>query len=653
MKIFAQNPFVEITQVLKKKHPTANTNIKNTFSRKNKILLITLVIFSLFIGLFIALGFYTYSVAKTIQFSATQLETTVRASADQFKAQNLPGTKAEMDKITAQINTIEQQLNKLSFLKLLPFGANYFQDAQSLISVARAGEQTAQMAITAIEPYSDVLGLNGEKKEAGNVNAENRIKLILDTLEKTLPEIDSIGSKLTGMQQDLADIDPNDYPQQINGIAVRSQIIKIQELINTASLALGEFKPVIEQIPNVAGAAGERKKYLILFQNDNELRPTGGFLTAYSIIYIEDGKVTPDYSDDIYELDKKYRSRLPIPKELGRYLTTEKYWNLRDMNISPDFKTSMDQFFTEYQKIGAKDIDGIISVDTEVLTKILEIIGPISVPGYGTFSAEISPKYDCPQVVYALSEIITRPTPYLREDRKGILGPLMRELLTKVYDAPSEKNPQLFQAGVDLMLGKHIQFYFVDQAAQQAAEKINLAGRLAPPNNNKSTDYFALVNANLGGAKSNLYITYDIKQTVTNQNNGILNKSVEITYKNNHKADNCNLEAGLLCLNSTLRDWTRIYVPKGAILTDSSGFIDTPQTYEEAGFTVFDGFFTLEPDSVAKLKLSYTIPYTDADTYRLSVWKQSGITQFPLILDVNGNQTQYQIIKDTQIEDNF
>src|SRR5262249_15740330 len=157
------------------------------------------------------------------------------------------------------------------------------------------------------------------------------------------------------------------------------------------------------------------------FQNDNELRPTGGFLTAYATIFVEDGKVTPEKSDDIYELDKKYPKKGPIPEALGRYLTTETKWNLRDMNISPDFKKLMDQFYSQYKTIKTEpqDIDGIIAIDTHVLVDLMKILGPVEVPGYGTFTAENDKRCDCPQIIYELSNIITRPTPYLRTDRKG------------------------------------------------------------------------------------------------------------------------------------------------------------------------------------------------------------------------------------------
>ncbi len=640
-----------------KRLPKTSKTLTNSFntnlSPKKKMLLGVLIVVGLILGIGGGVGFYTYRVAQQLKFSLTQTEVTVRAVADQFKSQNLPGAKAEYEKISGQIDTMEAQLNQLVFLSHLPISSKYWQDGQAIIRAARSGEVAGDKFITTIEPYSDVLGLSGTVQDPNSANAENRIKLLLETLEKSLPELDSIAAELTVVSSELSSINPDDYPEQLAGQPLRSRVVQIQNTANMASSLLSEFRPVIEQIPNVAGASGARKKYLVLFQNDNELRPTGGFLTAYSIIYIEDGKVTPDYSDDIYELDQKYRSRTPIPEQLGKYLTTERYWNLRDMNISPDFRTSMEQFFPEFQKVGAKDLDGIIAVDTEVLTRLLNIIGPVNVPGYGTFTSEPTPKCDCPQVVYALSEIITRPTNYIREDRKGILGPLMREVLTKVYDAPSDKNSALFQVAIDLLAGKHVQFYFPEEQLQTAAETANVAGRMITPDSSTSADFFAVVNSNLGGAKSNLFINYEIEQGVMRENEQSISKTVEITYKNNHKADNCNLEAGLLCLNSTLRDWTRIYVPAGSKLIESTGFIEEPSTYDEAGFTVFDGFFTLEPDSVAKLKLTYSVPYTDQDYYRLQVWKQSGVVKFPLILDLNGDQSQYEIMGDKVIELEF
>lgn len=569
-----------------------------------------------------------------------------------FKGQNLPGVKDNLNKLDEKLQTIDSLYAQLAFYRGVPFAASYYNDGLHGLAAGKAGLSAAQKSVDSITPYADVLGFNGAGTFQGGTT-EDRLKIIIETLQKVTPELDTISKDLETVQTELAAINPNRYPEQFRGTEVRSNIVKAQEFSTGAVTALTEFRPVIERLPSIAGGTGKPRKYLVLFQNDNELRPTGGFLTAYAVIKVENGKVTPEKSDDIYELDKKFNGKLPIPPALGKYLTTEKYWNLRDMNIDPDFKNSMDNFYSHYKEVPgeAQDIDGIISVDTEFLKPLSLLLGPVDVPGYGTFSGETVPQCDCPQIIYALSEIITKPVNYVKTDRKGILGPLMRGLLTKAYGAPKTQWPELFELTWNSIEGRSIQFYFMDPDDQAAAELINGAGRMKPPTDGK--DFLAIVDANLGGAKSNLFTEYEVKQTVEAPANGRINKTVEITYRNTRKGDNCNLEAGLLCLNSTLRDWNRLYLPLGAQLESATGFTAEPKTYEENGFSVIDGFFILEPNSSAKVTVKYSVPYTGTQNYILDIWKQGGIKDYKMLMDVTGGEEQLDITKDTEYKTEF
>jgi len=628
-----------------------NTQKENFFKKHRKHLIISGSILGFLLIVIGSLGFYSFKILTTFKTQAIEAKTTAQAAYTNFKNQNLPAAEAELKKLSQQEKEIRKTYNKLGIYKSIPFVRNYYFDGEHAFNAAEAGLRAGLKTVEAITPYADVLGFAGEGTFTGGT-AEDRLKLILETIDKISPILDDITAELKTVQTELAEIDPNRYPEKIQEQEVRSRIVSAKSLGQTAIDSITQYRPILEQLPEIMGSRGDRKKYLILFQNDNELRPTGGFLTAYSTIFIEDGKVTPEKSDDIYELDKKFYKKIPIPAELGKYLTTEKYWNLRDMNISPDFKISMEQFLEYYLEIPGEpdDIDGVIAVDTEFLTKLLDVLGPVEVPGYGVFSAENDPRCDCPQVVYALSEIITKPTPYLRDDRKGILGPMMRAILTKSYGAPKQQWPDLFQIGVDSMEGRHLQVYFMDEKTQLAAEAINAAGTMTPEEN---ADFLAIVNANLGGAKSNLFTKYEVSQIASAPENGQITKEVEITYRNIKKADNCNLEAGLLCLNSTLRDWTRLYLPAGSKLVAAQGFTEEAKEYEENGFHVIDGFFILEPLGQAKLKLTYTVPYEDTETYKIKLWKQGGIDSIPTIMDVTGGQEKILVTKDTLYETPF
>ena len=588
-----------------------------------------------------------------------------------FKAQNLPHTTLKLQELEKSFQKTRTDYQQFRLPLNLLGQKNKYEDGLALMAAADSGLQAAKKTIAVITPHADVLGFSVEKKAEGGV-AEDRIKKLLDTIALVGPELDEISQDLHQAQTQIQTVDPQDYPEKLGDLwgakfilqkmnksdwqdlPARDLVQQLRQQTDTLVNSFAEYQPAILKLPAMMGAGESgKKKYLVLFQNNNELRPTGGFLTAYAIIYLEDGKVTTELSDDIYELDKKFTKRIAIPEKLGKYLTTEKYWHLRDMNIDPDFAQSMATFLEHYQTMKGEpqDIDGIIALDTQVLTGLIDVLGPVEVPGYGTFSTELDKKYNAPQIVIALSEIITKPTPYLRTDRKGVLGPMMAAILTKVYSATSEQFPNLFQVALSSLNGKHVQAYFIDPELQKAAEKINAAGRMEAPVVNQ--DFLAIVDANLGGAKSNLFIDYDVKQTILPPEAGRLTKQLSINYRNSQPGDNCNLEAGQLCLNATNNDWQRIYLPANSELINAKGYKSPPTVAQEEGFTVIDGYFSLNPDSTAKIELEYSVPYTDTQNYNLKIWQQGGLRLVKHLIDVNENQEEIMVTGDTAYKASF
>lgn len=623
---------------------------KKPKKKKKVVKTIALTFFYFLLFLITVLGIIGYSFYQQfnlIKIKADGLKFQAKETYNAFKEQNLDLAISNLAKTKETFLEIEKDYKKLHRVGNLPFVKEYYADGSKFFQAGKYGFQASEQALKALLPYADVLGFKGEGSFEGG-SAEERLKIIIETLDKITPVLDEISNNLNLANQEIASINLEKYPEEFRGIVIRDKIKQIKDLSSTAVNTFVEYRPVIEQLPAIAGGQGQRKKYLVLFQNDNELRPTGGFLTAYSVIYIENGKVYPEKSDDIYELDKKFTKKVEIPEILGKYLESERYYNLRDMNINPDFKKSMDVFYENYQTVKGEpqDIDGIIAVDTELLTGLLRVLGPVELPGYGKFSNDEDKRCNCPQVVYALSEIITKPTPYIREDRKGILGPLMSAILKKAYSAPKELFPQLFEVFRESVEGRHVQFYFFQEETQNAIEKIKAAGRMELVEN---ADFMAIVDANLAGAKSNLFVTTKVEQVIEKQD-GLLKKNVEITYRNNYKASNCNLEDGQLCLNSTLNDWFRLYVPAGSKLEEAVGFVDEVETYDEDGFTVFDGIFKLEPESQAKVRLTYTVPYQGKE-YEGYYWKQGGVTKIDQIVEVDGEVKEFEMKKDIRYSD--
>jgi len=603
---------------------------------------IGLVLAGIILVYFIALGAVTFFTVKAVKAGLDQTITQAKSAYDGLKQQNLDLAKTGLEAADLSLNQTSDRLNKAWFMKFSPLFWHY-RDGQHAFAAAKAGISAGKTVVAAVEPYADVIGFKGQGSFVGGT-AEDRIIKIIETVDKINPSLDEVSSKLQLIDAEISAINPKRYPIiKLQGKSVSDLISSTKTQVNQANSLMSELRPAINVLPQVAGLS-QPQKYLILFQNDAELRPTGGFMTAYAVLKVEKGKVTPEKSSDIYDLDDKFKQRITPPDIIKSKLKVNS-WHLRDMNLSPDFKESMTQFTQFYNELpGETKVDGVITVDTQVLTDLVRILGPVEVPGFGTFTADNDPRCDCPQVFYALEEIADRPTYMIKTDRKAILGPMMQNILFKVYGAPKQVWPELFASVWQNLQQKHVLMYFFNEDFQNAAEMVNLAGRIK----SFDGDYLHINDANLGGAKSNMFITQSVDQDILDNGNSIT-KTITITYKNPRKGDNCNLEAGRLCLNGKMPNWTRIYLPKGAEVGEVLGFDnDTVKQSEAFDKKVVEGYFELNPESQVKIKLTVTLP-KNSGSYRQLIQKQPGTKNSTYTLHYQGQEQSFELTTDKEV----
>ena len=106
----------------------------------------------------------------------------------------------------------------------------------------------------------------------------------------------------------------------------------------------------------------------------------------------------------------------------------------------------MDVFYPNYKEVAQyKDVNGIISMDTQFPVDLLKVLGPVGVSEWGTYSADIVPECNCPQIVYKMEDYATRPTYYIKANRKGMIGPLMHSILLNVMNSPKNSGLNLWK----------------------------------------------------------------------------------------------------------------------------------------------------------------------------------------------------------------
>ena len=582
--------------------------------------------------------------AKKVMASAAELQAAAAS-------QNIGQTKAALDKTKKDLHALDISLNTIIWVKFIPGLGGYWNDAKHLTVGGISGLEAGDIIVQTVEPYSDFLGLNGGKEaQDGTQTAEDRIDFIVQTIDDIIPKMGEISKKTEKMNSEFQKINAGRYPEYFQGKPIRAKLKNAIEDAGRLHELLTDGKPVLEQLPYLLGIDSERT-YLFLWQNDKELRPTGGFITAYSIIKVKDGKFEQVVSDDIYKLDGQFRSKLPAPEPIKKYLPLVNNWFLRDMNLSPDFKTSMNTFYENYSTIkNAPKVDGIISVDTHPLVGLLGVMGTLGIPGYGNYSAEEDKRCNCPNVIYELESYADVAGPIVWDDisgkivykpphadhRKGFLGPLMNTLIANALGQPKEKLAGLFEVGWNSLMEKHIMFSVNDEKVQMALESFNLAGRIRETEG----DYLHINDANFAGAKSNLYVQHQIELTVDQGNVGTTNE-LTIKYNNPQKHDGW--------LNGPFRDWFRVYVPKGSTLVDSTGSEVPVTTSEDLGKTVFEGFFILRPEGVTDLKFKYKTPIKTKDGYKILIQKQPGTAGHMVTVKSGKKKEEFKLTIDREV----
>lgn len=612
--------------------------------KMNKFLKIFLVIFSSLLIVFVAIGIFAYI---SFYIPGKDLYTyvlSVVSRKDEIMAivssKNIAAIKVEIDKLNQNLIEIDQKYKKLSFASKIPYAKDYYNDGIEIIDISKQSLETGKIVLDAIEPFQDFLGLQGTATDSAKTT-EDRISFLVDSAESLVPKLGDLETKIKSIETSIKKINPSRYPEEFKGIKIHKTYSKVLSVVDEISTFVKEGKPLLEKTSWLLGKETPRN-FFVLFQNDGELRPSGGFWTAYGILKVNNGKIEPVISADIYSLDEKLNSTIPAPRPIRTYHINVPYWHLRDMNISPDFPTNINTFLTHYKKINPKDkFDAIIAIDTQVLVDLVRIIGRIGVPGWGNFSADPDKRCDgCPQIIYQLEYIAGKPKSYIDTNRKGFLAPLMHSILANAMGSPKEKLAPLAESMIKNLNQKHILFYFLDEEIQKAAENANIAGTIVETDSN--TDYFHLNDSNMSSAKTNIFLKQEIKHEIISQNSQVSHK-ISVTYKNPSKASNCNLEKGDLCLNAPkYRNWFRYYVPMGSLLEKMTGSEVEPLKYEELGKQVFEGFYgdkyPLYAESSLKTSIQYTSSVKPSSSYKILLQKQPGTKSVKYELFVNGKE---------------
>ncbi|PID87500.1 hypothetical protein CSB07_00845 [Candidatus Gracilibacteria bacterium] len=390
-----------------------------------------------------------------------------------------------------------------------------------------------------------------------------------------------------------------------------------------------------DTILNILGHNKE-KKYLIVFQNSDEIRPTGGFMGSMGLLTLFRGKVKNFEKKDVYEfewdLKKADYNRLKAPK--GIIELTDKF-GLRDSNYFVNLKDSSGNIKFFMEKSGNK-IDGIIYLNQNILLEFLDEIGGIKVDG---IKEEITSQ-NFSEIMSILVEAklfkkgtLGTPKKILFDFMEAFFSKLRREKDYNVYGKILLNN----------LNKREILFYSFLPEENQIFEILGLGGKI---NYNDSLDFSYPVYTSLSGNKSDRYRQIKYYKDIVINNDCSIDTTLTIssthffpkTKENeiNKMFDNYNITKTKSLIDIQGRgdnyQFVRIILPKDAEIENSDGY-----TVQELNNKKSIEFFmrTKRLETVNK-KIKYKLVNNICRKYSFILYKQPGIKSYDISISNNG-----------------
>ena len=426
------------------------------------------------------------------------------------------------------------------------------------------------------------------------------------------------------------------YLKKIEGNAFGKRLGNYVQLAKSTTATLKEITPLIKTLttalPELLGNEAP-KTYLLIFQNSNELRPTGGFIGSYAKLILSKGQIDKLVVDDVYNLDGILETKgieIKPPEALEEHLGVSRFL-LRDANWNPDFPTTAEQIGKFYSLATGDTIDGVLALDLQIVQQMLELTGPVYL---AQFNESITAEN-----FFEKTEFYSEADYYSGSpQKKTFLSLLSAKLLEKVLKLETGDFGKLAQIANSALSERHLLIYFPKGEIAKLLAQKQWDGGLR----SFAGDYLCVIDANVGATKANYYVKRKLNYSLKNTDRQGGFEGV-LTANYVHGAASNAWPGG------AYKNYVRVYVPKGSVLKGverSSEGVDTKalditgeidQT-EENGKTVWGTVFTLDAGKSLSLTFTYDLPSEkgldiNSDSYSLLVQKQPGTVADPLTVD--------------------
>ena len=462
-------------------------------------------------------------------------------------------------------------------------------DLEAVRQVAGVLSSVADDAIVPVAGIASTVSVDSFKPVDGVVD--------LAPLVAAQPAVSRADESLASQLRIVRDIDTSGTVQQV-GDAVG----QLEEVLSRASAQVEVVSRAVDLAPVMMGADGPRE-YLVLFQNNAELRATGGIPGAVALLHVEGGKLSLVQQASSSDFPRADAPVLPLPAETAGLYGDITGQYIQDVNLTPQFPLTAQLAREMWKRQFGTSVDGVLSMDPVALSYLMTATGPITLPTGDVLTSENV-------VTLLLSEAYARYSDPVQQDLffAGTASGVFSAVASGALD-PQALVAALARAGDE----RRVYLWSADPTEQARIAETSLAGEL--PTSTPTAPKFGVYLNDGTGAKMDYYLGVDfgVGQAVCRQD-GRSTYVVEVTLRNDAPADAATtlptyvtgggvfgVAPGLISTNLA------VYAPSEGVFMEAAvdGQPAGVQTATDSGHAVVQLQTTLSPGQSATIKMSF------------------------------------------------
>lgn len=476
--------------------------------------------------------------------------------------------------------------------------------------------RTGQRATEGLQPIVDAF--LSKQGAADGQNSQSMTEVLFAGLLQARPILQETEQQIQRSYEEIVDLQSERlWPVLAHGLSLGIHYLGLGRTgLGAAILApalLGEAGPV---------------NYLLLAENSDELRATGGFISTMGLMTLERGKLLQMNIQDSYSYDHFSVDHPDPPQPMRQYMGID-LWATRDGNWSPDFPTTARAVEDLYHLENTGAISAVVAFDLYAVQAVVRAVGPLDLPKYGD-------QINGDNVLSKMRDYWSEPQPAdWQTHRKDFVGVMASAVLENLQQPEQlDHLGGLVQMLKQILDERHIQAYFYLPAAQELLTQQGWDGAVL---SNSGGDYVLALDTNMGYNKVNVNVEKRMEYQVTLAHAAAPTARLTITYINHSRVQTECEQYHLyraaqydLWTNDCYWNYLRLYVPDGSTLISTKGLSEIENLPGEKEKAVWGGFLLVPAAESRTVQFVYTLPTMESDSYSLLLQKQAGTEAVPV-----------------------